>query len=156
MSCLKCFKIPSKEDLQHGRLMCGHYICSECCQSGNECLVCLRKAIVDHMNMESYPDCAGCLANRGSVYCATCFCTHCVECDAFFHSKVFTHRHSRFPAISRKSLHLQLKCVCHLKPLKYFCTECEIRVCEDCVTIDVLSFRTTGRKGGGLDGGEVR
>jgi len=157
MSCLKCFRSFSEEDLQFDRLRCGHHVCSLCIkESPNNCPVCLRKHLVDHVNMDSYPDCAGCFSKRGSVYCATCFCTHCVECDAFFHSKVFTHRHSRSPTpSSTKTNPLQLQCVCHLKPLLYFCKECEMRVCVDCVTADSLSFRTTGRKGGGLDGGEV-
>jgi hypothetical protein len=159
MSCLQCFESPSNEDPPK-KLVCGHHVCSKCLEgtSTNRCPVCLRKAVVEHhLKMDSHhPDCAGCLAKSGSIYCATCFCVHCVECDAYFHSQVFTHRHSRIPAIaSHQSLHLQLECVCHLKPLLYFCTECEMRVCEDCVTEDPLSFRTTGRKGGGLDGGEV-
>jgi hypothetical protein len=155
MSCLQCFRTLSDKDLPH-QLVCGHHVCSKCMESTKKCPVCLRKAVVDHLNMDSCPDCAGCLAKKGTLYCNTCFCVYCVECDAFFHSKIFTHRHSRIAANApHRDDHLQLECVFHSKPLLFFCIECEMRVCEDCVTEDALSFRTTGRKGGGLDGGEV-
>lgn len=150
MSCVQCTDGPGNQPPR--LLVCGHSICSKCTES-DKCPVCLRKALVDHLEVDKIPDCVGCLAKEGSVYCHTCLGLHCVECDAFFHSKVFKYHHSRAPRT--ESHPLRMTCACHSKPLSYFCTTCEMRVCEDCVTKDLLSFRTTGRLGGGLDGGEV-
>lgn len=161
MSCLLCPVISVKGGILN-QLACGHQFCDNHLQEESKiCPACLRRAPVSSIlseRAESSPLCGGCLGKPSSINCTTCSCLYCVECDAFFHSKVFISSHhlrSSMVADSNVIDHSQLECACHLKPLLLYCTECEMRVCEDCVTPDVLSFRTTGRKGGGIDGGEV-
>ena len=158
-SCLKCLNRPSSHSgffLQ--RLVCGHSVCDKCSENTLKCPVCLRRVVVENnINEENNnSDCMSCLAKPRSVFCATCCCDYCSECDAFFHSKVFTDRHSRHPVVNSHHVsQIEVECPCHLKSLCFYCTECAMRVCEDCVTVDTLQCRTTGRKGGGIDGGEV-
>ena len=74
--------------------------------------------------------CDGCYSPEGIFFCNQCLKLYCQKCDDQIHRVPFYNNHER--KLLNEIPYLLEKCIHHNLILKYFCENCNERICEQC------------------------
>ena len=74
--------------------------------------------------------CDGCYSPEGIFFCNQCLKLYCQKCDDQIHRVPFNNNHER--KLLNEIPYLLEKCIHHNLILKFFCENCNERICEQC------------------------